>query len=168
MHKVIIFLFILFNITAAFAEDGETKNLKIFIGKWKDNCTIEASSNKKKCILERAMFIDEKLEKKMMTMLMQTNSSSEDILFTLVSPLGTLIQSGVKIGLNNELLDDKAYGFNYCIQNGCITNFLIKKKTLDMFKKSETLDVEYTLRNNQKMNISLSLEGFNDAFTKIK
>ena len=114
------------------------------------------------------MFIDEKLEKKMMTMLMQTNSSSEDILFTLVSPLGTLIQSGVKIGLNNELLDDKAYGFNYCIQNGCITNFLIKKKTLDMFKKSETLDVEYTLRNNQKMNISLSLEGFNDAFIKIK
>ena len=140
-HKIIIFLIFFFNVTMTYAESDKTANMKIFVGKWKNICNADKSSSKKICVLERAMFIDKKLEKRLITMIMQTDSSSEDILFTLVNPLGTLIMSGVKIGLNNKLIDDKPFAFNYCDQGGCVTSFLIKKKTFDICYKSNSLDL---------------------------
>ena len=87
--------------------------------------------------------------------------------FTLISPLGTLIPSGVKIGFDGKFINEKGYGFNICRQIGCITSMMVKKETLDKFKKSKDLNLEYIGGNGQKININFSLNGFSEEFQKI-
>ena len=71
------------------------------------NCKINSENNIKYCLLERAMFLDEKFEKRLVTMLLKTDESSKDVLLTIISPLGTLIPKGVKISLDNEKLFER-------------------------------------------------------------
>ena len=98
---------------------------------------------------------------------MQTKSSSESVRFVLVSPLGTLIQSGVKIGFDDKLISKNPYGFNLCQQFGCITSMMVKKETLERFKKSNNLNLEYIGAKGQKIEIKFSLDGFSKEFKKI-
>lgn len=147
-----------------FAEDLKTNNSKLFMGKWIVNCS---PTNKKKCALERSVFIDQKMKKKLITIIMQTKSPSKDVRFVLISPLGTLITSGVKIGFDGKFISDKAYAFNICQQIGCITSMMVKKETLDKFKKASDLNLEYIGANGQKINVKFSLEGFTKEFKKI-
>ena len=44
--------------------------------------------------------------------------------FELISPLGTSIPQGVKIGFDGKFVSEKPYGFNICRQNGCITSMI--------------------------------------------
>ena len=98
---------------------------------------------------------------------MQTNASSEAVRFTLISPLGTLIQSGVKIGFDNKLIRKNGYAFNICQKIGCITSMMVKKETLERFKKSDNLNLEYIGSKGQKIEIKFSLDGFQKEFQKI-
>ena len=113
------------------------------------------------------MFLDKKFEKRLVTMLLRTNENSKDALLTIISPLGTLIQSGVRISLDNEQLNEKAYGFIFCKKDGCFTSTIIKKEKIELFKKSKALKLEYTMDNQQTLNIGLDLKGFTKAFDKI-
>ena len=152
---------------SSYAEKNNQENLKIFTGEWKSKCFEEKDNIKEHCLLERGMFLDEKLKKRLVTILIRTNKSSKDALLTIISPLGTLIPRGVKISLDNKKLNEKAYGFNYCKQSGCFTNILIKKKEIELFKKSNALKLEYTLENQQNINIDISLKKFSAAFDKV-
>ena len=126
---------------------AEEKNSKIYEGKWVINCSSDSKENEKKCALERSVFIDQEMKKKLITIIMQTNLTSKAVRFILISPLGTLIPSGVKIG--------------------CITSMMVKKETLDRFKKADELNLEYVGTNGQKININFSLDGFAKEFQKI-
>ena len=150
-----------------YAETNDKQNLKIFAGEWKNKCFEKDNNTKKHCLLERAMFLDEKLKKRLVTILLRTNENTKDVFFTIISPLGTLIPKGVGISFDNKKLNEKAFGFNYCKQNGCFTNIIIKKKELELFKKSKALKLEYTLENQKSLSIDISLNEFSAAFNKI-
>ena len=164
--KLIKFL-IIFNIVFIsqnlFAEEIN-KNMKIFEGKWIVNCI---SENEKECALERSIFLDKQKKRKLITIIMKTKSSSKNIRFVLISPLGTLISSGVKIGFDGKFVSKKGYAFNICRKLGCITSMMVKEETLDKFKKADNLNLEYVGANGQKINISFSLDGFKKEFKKI-
>ena len=165
--KIIKFIIILVVILAPqnlLAEDFKTENLKLFMGKWISNCSTD---NEKKCALERSVFIDKEMKKKLITVIMQTESPSKDVRFILISPLGTLIPSGVKIGFDGKFINDKAYSFNICRQIGCITSMMVKNETLDRFKKANDLNLEYVGANGQKININFDLNGFTKELKKI-
>tara|TARA_B110000444_G_scaffold209316_1_gene204084 strand:+ start:330 stop:857 length:528 start_codon:yes stop_codon:yes gene_type:complete len=164
-----LFLIIFFgiNLKPSFAKENKPENLKIFAGKWIDKCSKKIEGQKKYCLLERGMFLDKKFEKRLVTMLLRTNENSKDALLTIISPLGTLIQSGVRISLDNEQLNEKAYGFIFCKKDGCFTSTIIKKEKIELFKKSKALKLEYTMDNQQTLNIGLDLKGFTKAFDKI-
>lgn len=146
---------------------AEEKNSKIYEGKWVINCSSDSEKNEKKCALERSVFIDQEMKKKLITIIMQTNLTSKAVRFILISPLGTLIPSGVKIGFDGKFISDKGYGFNTCQKIGCVTSMMVKKETLDRFKKADELNLEYVGTNGQKININFSLEGFAKEFKKI-
>ena len=146
------------------AEDPKIENLKLFMGEWIVNCS---SENEKECALERSVFIDSDMKKKLITVIMQKKSTSKDVRFVLISPLGTLIPSGVKIGFDGKFINDKAYAFNVCQQIGCITSMLVKEETLDRFKSADNLNLEYVGPNRQKININFDLNGFTKEFQKI-
>ena len=168
IKKIIIILIITYLPLISFAEDLTTENLELFMGKWISNCSTNSNENKKNCALERSLFIDNERKKKLITIAMRTNSSSENVRFVLVSPLGTLVQSGVKIGFDDKLISQKAYGFNVCQVIGCITSMMVKKETLEKFKKSNYLNLEYIGSGGQKIEIKFNLDGFEKEFKKIK
>ena len=164
--KLIKFL-IIFNIVFIsqnlFAEEIN-KNMKIYEGKWIVNCI---SENEKECALERSIFLDKQKKRKLITIIMKTKSSSKNIRFVLISPLGTLISSGVKIGFDGKFVSEKGYAFNICRKLGCITSMMVKEETLDKFKKADNLNLQYVGANGQTINISFSLDGFKKEFKKI-
>ena len=162
--KLIIILVVILVPQNLFAEDLKTENLKLFMGKWFVNCSPD---NEKKCALERSVFIDKEMKKKLITIIMQTELPSKDLRFVLISPLGTLITSGVKIGFDGKFINDKAYSFNICRQIGCITSMMVKKETLELFKKANNLNLGYVGANGQKININFELNGFTKELQKI-
>tara|TARA_Y100000816_G_C26026888_1_gene537409 strand:+ start:358 stop:864 length:507 start_codon:yes stop_codon:yes gene_type:complete len=164
--KIIKFLIIFITIFISqnlFAEEIN-KNMKIYEGKWIVNCI---SENEKECTLERSIFLDEQKKRKLITIIIQTKSTTKNTRFILISPLGTLISSGVKIGFDNKFISEKGYAFNICRKLGCITSMMVKKETLEKFKKAGSLNLEYVGANGQKINISFSLDGFKKEFKKI-
>ena len=162
--KLIIVLIVILAPQNLFSEDLKTENLKLFMGKWSTNCV---SDNEKKCALERSVFIDKEMKKKLITVIMQTELPSKKVRFVLISPLGTLIPSGVKIGFDGKFISDKAYSFNICRLIGCITSMMVKDETLERFKKANDLNLEYVGANGQKININFDLKGFTKELEKI-
>ena len=69
--------------------------------------------------------------------------------------------------LTLKLINDKPYGFNVCQQYGCITSMMVKKDTLERFKKSDYLDLNYVGSKGQKIEVRFSLDGFENEFKKI-
>ena len=54
-----------------------------------------------------------------------------------------------------------------CQKIGCITSMMVKKETLERFKKSDNLNLEYIGSKGQKIEIKFSLDGFQKEFQKI-
>tara|TARA_Y100000591_G_scaffold331231_1_gene364486 strand:- start:278 stop:796 length:519 start_codon:yes stop_codon:yes gene_type:complete len=153
---------------SSIASESKNENSDLFMGKWIINCLSDSNKNEKNCSLERSLFIDKEKQKKLITVIMQTNTSSQTVRFILISPLGTLIQSGVKIGFDNKLTSENAYAFNFCEKIGCITSMMVKEDTLERFKKSNNLDLEYVGTKGQKIEIKFNLNGFEKEFKKIE
>ena len=165
--KFIIILFINLSFFSSFADENITKNLNLFMGDWIINCSSNSNKNEKSCALERSLFVDQEKKNKLITISMLTKSPSSDVRFVLISPLGTLVQSGVKIGFDGEFVSKNPYGFNICQNYGCITSMMVKKETLERFKKSNNLNLEYIGSKGQKIEIKFSLDGFKKEFKKI-
>ena len=164
MIKLLIVVLIALLPLKLLADEKVSKSFVTYEGRWTVNCLPE---DNKECVLERSLFLDTEMKKKLITVILQINSTSKDVRFTLISPLGTLIQSGVKIGFDGKFISEKGYGFNICRQIGCITSMMVKKETLEKFKKSKDLNLEYIGGNGQKININFSLKGFYEEYQKI-
>jgi len=167
VKKFLFFIssFLLVNTLAHTKE--ENKDIQMFVGQWLTNCSSQSKDAEKICTLERSIFADQNQRSKLASVIFQTSSKRNNTQFTLLSPLGTLIQAGVKIGFDEKLLNEKAYAFNLCQQVGCITSFPVDKNVLDRFKKGKNLDLEYISPTNQKIKIKFNLDGFTKAFDKI-
>jgi invasion protein IalB len=162
--KIIKFLIIFITFFAPINLLAEENNSKLYEGEWISNCSAD---DKKQCVLERSVFLDKEMKQKLVTIAMQTRSGSDDVRFVLVSPLGTSIPQGVKIGFDGKFISEKPYGFNICRQNGCITSMMVKDETLSKFQKGNEMNLEYVAPNGQKININLGLNGFSKEFKKI-
>ena len=162
--KILKFLIILITIFAAINVQAEDRTFKTYEGEWISNCSAD---DKKQCVLERSVFVDKEMKQKLVTIAMQTKSGSDDVRFVLISPLGTVIPQGVKIGFDGKFISEKPYGFNICRQNGCITSMMVKDETLSKFQKGNEMNLEYVAPNGQKININLGLNGFSKEFKKI-
>jgi len=161
-----LLVFVCFNTKIISAEKNIQGNLKIFTGEWKDKCFEKNENTQKYCIIERGMFLDEKLEKRVITVIIRTIENSSDSLLTIISPLGTLIPKGFNVSLDQKKLGEM-YGFSHCTKSGCFATIKINKEKIDIFKKSNAINLEYTLQNQQPLNISVSLKDFTKAYNKI-
>ena len=162
---LIIFSFFLFNFSSYAKEINQ--DTKMFVGQWQTNCSSASKDAEKICTLGLSIFADQNQRSKLASLIFQTSPKTENTQFTLISPLGSLIQAGVKIGFDEKLLNEKAYAFNLCQPVGCITSFPIDKNIIGQFKKAKNLNLEYISPTNQKVKIKFNLDGFTKAFDKI-
>ena len=80
-----LYISLSFNIKNSYAETNNLNNLKIFTGKWIDKCFEKTENTKKYCLLERGMFLDEKFEKRVITMVFRTSENTSDVILTIIS-----------------------------------------------------------------------------------
>lgn len=167
MKKILILIFTILLFQSSSISEEKNQDIKMFVGQWLTNCSSQSKDAEKICTLERSIFADQNQRSKLASVIFQTSSKRDNTQFTLLSPLGTLIQAGVKIGFDEKLLNEKAYAFNLCQQVGCITSFPINNEVLTRFKKGKNLDLEYISPANQKIKIKFNLDGFTKAYEKI-
>ena len=160
---ITIAIIILFQ-TQLFADEQNKIISKLYSSEWTVNCS---SENNKECNIERSVFTNQEMKNKLITIIMKTKLPSKEVRFILISPLGTLIPSGVRIGFDGKFMSKNGYSFNICRKIGCITSMMVKKETLEKFKKAENLNLEYVGPNGQKINIDFPLDGFTKEFQKI-
>ena len=162
-----LYIFFSLNLKPSYAEKSPQENLKIFTGKWTSKCFEKKENTKKYCILERGMYLDEKFEKRIVSVIIRTSENTSDVLLTIISPLGILIPPGFNINIDNEQLNKKPYGISHCTQGGCLTTIRIKKEKIEILKKSKAINLDYTLPNQKPLSISVSLKDFTKTFEKI-
>ena len=167
MMKINRLLIVIIIILSPLNSMAENENLELYEGKWIEQCKDGQKENEKNCALERSLFVDKEMKKKLITIVMQTNSLTKEVRFILISPLGTLIQSGVKIGFDGNLINQNGFGFNICQQYGCITTLKMTENILNNFKKAKNLNLEYLNAQGRKIDIDFGLKGFTEQYKKI-
>ena len=146
----------------AFAED---KKQNIYFSSWGSSCVSQTISTKKVCGLERHVFFDRAMTRKMLSVGFRT-IEAKPVLMTIVSPLGSLISEGVSLEIGAISVKNLPYIF--CDQNGCVSQLQLDQVTLNSLIKAKKIILKYQLLNTQKATIDFDIVGFEAEFLKIK
>ena len=87
---------------------------------------------------------------------------------TVVTPLGTLLTSGVVLQVNSG--EKRQYPFAWCSQVGCFARFGLAKPTIDSMKrgKAGSLTLISVGRPQAPVTLAVSLSGFTAAFDSLQ
>lgn len=157
-----ISLILLFFTSFAYANDIKQE---AFLSDWVSNCASQTVSSSKICVLEKHLFYDKSMTKKMITIGFRT-AATEPIVMTIISPLGALISEGVEVDIKG--LNNKKIPFIFCDQRGCISQIQLNEDMLTGLRKQKIVQMSYTLLNANKAVVNFDISGFDSAFSKIK
>jgi invasion protein IalB len=87
---------------------------------------------------------------------------------TVVSPLGTLLTTGVVVQIDSG--EKRQYPFAWCSQVGCFARFGLAKPTVDAMKRGNagTLTLVSVNRPDAPVTLAVSLKGFTAAFDSLE
>ncbi len=87
---------------------------------------------------------------------------------TVVTPLGTLLPSGMVVQVDNG--EKRQYPFAWCSQVGCFSRFGLDAPALASMKrgKAGTITLVSISKPNQPVNLALSLTGFTAAYDALE
>jgi invasion protein IalB len=160
MKKILLIIFLFTPIVHA----NEVKQ-EAFLSDWNSTCGSQTVSSSKICVLEKHLFYDKSMTKKMISVGFRT-ALNEPVVMTIISPLGALISEGVEVdikGLNNKKLP-----FIFCDQRGCVSQIQLNEEMLAGLRKQKIVPMKYQLLNSNKAIINFDIGGFELAFSKIK
>ncbi len=160
--KYFLSLFILLFAQISIAKDSRQE---VFMADWSSSCNSQTVSSSKVCVLEKHMFYDKSLTKKMISIAFRT-ASSEPVVMTIVSPLGSLIAEGVEVEIQG--LRNKKLPFIFCDQRGCVSQIQLTEELLAGLQKQKSIQMKYQLLNSSKAVVAFDINGFDASFAKIK
>ncbi|MFT3972578.1 MAG: invasion associated locus B family protein [Amaricoccus sp.] len=87
---------------------------------------------------------------------------------TVVSPLGTLLTTGVVLQIDNG--EKRSYPFAWCSQVGCFSRFGLSQQSVDALKRGNaaTLTLVSVNRPDAPVSLAVSLKGFTAAFDSLE
>ncbi|WP_299131159.1 invasion associated locus B family protein [uncultured Amaricoccus sp.] len=87
---------------------------------------------------------------------------------TVVSPLGTLLTSGVVVQVDTD--EARQYPFNWCSQAGCFSRFGLTGQSITSMKRGKAgkMTLISVAAPQNPISLNLSLTGFTDAFDSLK
>ncbi len=87
---------------------------------------------------------------------------------TVVSPLGTLLTSGVLVQVDTN--EARQYPFNWCSQAGCFARFGLTGQSIASMKRGKTgkMTLISVAAPQSPISLNLSLTGFTDAYDSLK
>jgi invasion protein IalB len=81
-------------------------------------------------------------------------------------PLGVLLSAGTEISVDGET--PQKLGFRTCDRNGCYAQASVSPQMLTSLRKGRSLTVEFKDLSDKTVRLPLSLDGFGDAYDKLK
>lgn len=86
---------------------------------------------------------------------------------TVVSPLGTLLTTGVALQVDTN--PARQYPFSWCTQIGCFARFVMTEDTIDAFKRGSSgrLSLVSVTQPDRPVTLNLSLTGFTAAYDSL-
>ena len=160
MKKIALVLFLLTSF--AYAKDVKQE---AFLSDWNSNCGSQTVSSSKICVLEKHLFYDKSMSKKMISIGFRT-AANEPTVMTIISPLGALISEGVEVDIKG--LPNKKLPFIFCDQGGCVSQIQLNDEMLSGLRKQKIIQMKYQLLNANKAVVNFDITGFDAAFAKIK
>ena len=160
MKKIALVLFLLTSF--AYAKDVKQE---AFLSDWNSNCGSQTVSSSKICVLEKHLFYDKSMSKKMISIGFRT-AANEPTVMTIISPLGALISEGVEVDIKG--LPNKKLPFIFCDQGGCVSQIQLNDEMLSGLRKQKIIQMKYQLLNANKAVVNFDIAGFDAAFAKIK
>jgi invasion protein IalB len=87
---------------------------------------------------------------------------------TIVTPLETLLTEQITLSVDGN--GGRAYPFNFCTQRGCVSRVGFAQADVDRFKRGNAaqLSIVPMVAPDQKVALTISLNGFTAGFDKIK
>ncbi|CAN4267379.1 COG5342 Invasion protein B, involved in pathogenesis [Methylophilaceae bacterium] len=150
-----------FTSSAAAAED---KQQQAYISPWLSACNSSSAKSEKICTIERRVFSDQAMTKKMASIVFRT-APGKPTFVTILSPLGALISEGVQVEIQGQ--KQIKLPFLFCEQVGCISQTELSPQDLDAFAKAKTVNFKYQLLNAQKAIIAIDMTEFKKSFEAI-
>jgi invasion protein IalB len=157
-------LFLSLFLIAPFIYANDVKQ-EAFLSDWNSACGSQSVSSSKVCALDRHMFYDTAMTKKMISVGFRT-AVNEPVVMTIISPLGALISEGVEVDIKG--LSNKKLPFIFCDQRGCVSQIQLNEEMLAGLRKQKIIPMKYQLLNANKAIVNFDISGFESAFSKIK
>lgn len=157
-------LTLIFLLLASNANANDVKQ-EAYLSEWVSSCSSPTVTSNKICTLERHLFYDKTMSKKMVSIGFRT-AVSEPVVLTIISPLGTLISEGVEVDIKG--LTNKKLPFIFCDQRGCLSQVQLTEDLLATILKQKIIQLKYQLLNSNKAVVSFDVNGFDVTFAKVR
>ena len=138
--------------------------VKDTFGDWQVRCAPDG----KECFIYQLAVDQAKNPVAEVSLLKLPEESEADAGVTVVTPLGTLLTTGVIFQVDAG--EKRQYPFAWCSQVGCFARFGLTKPSIDTLKrgKSGTISLVSVGRPEQPVVLNLSLSGFTAAFDALE
>jgi len=132
-------------------------------GDWQVRCDPEG----KECFLYQLALDSEKNPVAEVSILKLPEAAEADAGVTVVTPLGTLLPSGVVVQIDTG--EQRQYPFAWCSQVGCFARFGLARPSIDAMKRGNAgkLTLHAIAAPEQAVTLALSLTGFTAAWDSL-
>lgn len=129
-------------------------------GDWELRCTADKSD----CFMYQLMQDDAQNPVAEFTIVALPEGSAAAAGATVVTPLGTMLDTGLIVQVDSG--QARKYAYNWCDQSGCFARFGFEPTMLNNYKKGNVARVRLVSvsRPEQPVDLTLSLTGFTGAF----
>lgn len=144
----------------AFAADDKGAKVQKF-GSWSMGCD---PKQPKACLLQQD-YVDAKSKTPMLRVdiAMQGNPPSPSL--RVIAPLGVLLLKPLVINIDGN--EPANLPFTTCLPGGCSTVVSLAPQAVDRMKAGKQMNFTFTLANQQTVNATISLKGFNEGLAAL-
>ena len=138
--------------------------VKDTFGDWQVRCAPDG----KECFMYQLAVDGQKNPVAEVSILKLPEQAEADAGVTVVTPLGTLLTTGVIVQIDEG--EQRQYPFAWCSQVGCFARFGLDKPSIDALKRGKAGKISLVSvgRPEQPVVLALSLSGFTAAFDSIE
>ncbi|MBB5220650.1 invasion protein IalB [Amaricoccus macauensis] len=146
------------------AQQEPMEIVKETFGDWQVRCAPEGND----CFLYQLALDQDKNPVAEVSLLKLPASAEAAAGATVVSPLGTLLTTGVVLQVDGG--EKRSYPFAWCSQVGCFSRFGLSQQSIDSLKRgnSVTLSLVSVNRPEEPVSLAVSLKGFTAAFDSLE
>jgi invasion protein IalB len=132
---------------------------------WLSTCTAAARGQPLECAMEQRAIVKENRQLIGRITIRVPPDTKKPVSMVQV-PLNLFLPAGVNIDVDGDQMQN--YPFQTCSANGCFVGFPVSDTLLKQMLNGGKLNITFQYLNKKPMVLPMSLEGFTEAYNKIK